>query len=75
MEQPLLLPQRLIELGVFVMPQAAPCDQVVRVLDDADRVDLQASELLGELDDAVGVGLQARPGEALLRDGETTCRL
>ena len=45
MEQALLVPQRLVQLGVFVVTEAAPTDQVLRVFDDADRVDLQASEL------------------------------
>lgn len=47
----------------------------MRTLNDVYRVDLQAAELVSKLDDAIGGGGRARPGESLLGYGETTREL
>jgi hypothetical protein len=44
------------------MTDAAPRDQVLRLLDNPDRVDLQATDLERDIDDPRGVRGQLRPG-------------
>lgn len=40
MEESFLFPERLVELGVLVEPDPAERNEVVRVFDDTDGVDL-----------------------------------
>jgi hypothetical protein len=62
MEEGLVLVDGFVEFCLFVVTDATPRDQVLRLLDNPDRVDLQATDLERDSDDSRGVRGQLRPG-------------
>ena len=64
-------PEQGVEDGRIVVPEAAQEDELMRPCDDAHRVELQAPDVVDEVEHAGLVGRRPGAGKVLAGDGQT----